>query len=58
MANKYMYVCTVYINVDGVTACQAEVDGVWQIEWPYIEVGDTSVVSCGANFTGMQLPLL
>ena len=59
--NKYMYMfkstcidtCNLCIIVDGVTACQAEVDAIWQIEWPFIEVGNTSVVSCGANFTGM-----
>ena len=52
---KYTYSCNVCIIVDGVTACPAELDAVWQIEWPFIEAGDTSVVSCGANFTGIYV---
>ena len=44
--------CICLSNVEGVTACLAEVDVVWQIEWPFTKVSDTAVVSCGTHVTG------
>ena len=44
--------CVCLSNVEGVTACPAEVDAVWQIEWPFTKVSDTAVVSCGTHVTG------
>lgn len=43
---------TCILAIDTVTTCVAEADDVWQIQWPFTPVGDTSVVPCGANFTG------
>ena len=36
----------------GVSACPAEVDEVWQIDWPYTRVNEDAVVPCGVDFVG------
>ena len=35
----------------------AEIDAVWKIEWPFLQVEDSITVPCGVNYTG-QLYML
>ena len=43
----YKTITTVYF-----LDCPAEVDEVWNIEWPFATAGSTVTVSCGVNFVG------
>ena len=51
----YMYTCTLYTST--AASCEAEIDEVWRIEWPYIPTNEVATVSCGANFIGTMYTL-
>ena len=46
----YMYTCILYTST--AVSCEAEIDEVWRIEWPFIPTNEVATVSCGANFIG------
>ena len=35
--------------------CGAEVDAVWEIEWPSLQAGNSVTVPCGASYTGQYI---
>ena len=39
-------------NIIGTEFCEAEMDEVWGIQWPFLLAGETVTLSCGVNYTG------
>ena len=50
-----MYTCTLYTSV--VASCEAEIDEVWQIVWPFTPTNEVATVPCGADFIGTMYTL-
>ena len=41
------------VNTQKLTDCPANVDEVWNIQWPFVPAGTSVTVSCGVDFVGM-----
>ena len=44
--------CILNFVYTGVEFCELEIDAVWEIEWPFLQVDKSITVPCGVNFTG------